>query len=86
VISTEFLDILRCPENRTRLRPAGAELLERLNGLVAAGKLVNKAGQPVAKPLEAGLVREDGAVFYLITDDIPILLIDEGIDLGALPQ
>lgn len=85
MISTEFLEILRCPETRTRLHLVDSQTLARLNDLIAAGTLVNKAGQPISKPLESGLVREDGGAFYPITDDIPILLVDEGIDLRSLP-
>ena len=34
-----------------------------------------------AYPLEAGLVRQDQKIVYPVRDGIPVLLIDEGIEL-----
>ena len=85
MIRQEFVEMLRCPENRTRLDLADEGLLKRLNDVVAQGTLKNKAGQVMDKPLEGGLVREDRTVLYPIVHDIPILLVDEGILLDQLP-
>lgn len=63
---------------------ADAELLARLNAAVAAGGLRNHLEQIVAEPLDAALVRQDGAVAYPVIERIPRLLIDEAIDLGPL--
>ena len=35
----------------------------------------------MSKPIEEGLVREDGQCLYAIEDGIPNMLIDERIDL-----
>ena len=67
------------PKPGVPLRAADAALLARLNQAVAQGRLANRAGRTVGRPLEAALVRADGAVLYPIVDDIPVLLIDEGI-------
>ena len=81
MIDKDLLKILVCPENRTPLRLADESLLDRLNRAVAAGMLKNRVGQPVQSPLEGGLVREDGTLFYPIIDGIPVLLLDEAIPL-----
>ncbi len=81
MIDKDLLKILVCPENRTPLRLADEALVDRLNRAVAAGTLKNRVGQPVQSPLEGGLVREDGALFYPIINGIPVLLIDEAIPL-----
>jgi len=81
MIDKDLLKILVCPENRTPLCLADKSLVDRLNRAAAAGRLKNRVGQPVLSPLEAGLVREDGALFYPIIDGIPVLLIDEAIPL-----
>jgi uncharacterized protein YbaR (Trm112 family) len=39
-------------------------------------------GKKVDTPLDAGLITEDGETIYRIDDDIPIMLIDEGIPAG----
>jgi uncharacterized protein YbaR (Trm112 family) len=81
MIRPELLKILVCPENRAPLALASDELVARLNRAVAAGQLTNKAGRKVEKPMDAGLVRADGAVLYPIVDEIPMMLVDEGIPL-----
>ena len=81
MIDKDLLKILVCPENHTPLRLADQSLVDRLNRAVAAGSLKNRVGQAVQSPLQGGLVREDGALFYPIVDGIPVLLIDEASPL-----
>lgn len=84
MIDKKLLEILVCPESRRPLRPADDELLARLNRAIAAGKVTNRGGQPVAEPLAEALVREDNALVYPIVDNIPVLLVDEAISLDQL--
>jgi uncharacterized protein YbaR (Trm112 family) len=84
MIDKELLDILVCPENRTRLELADAKLVEKLNQAIAAGELNNRAGEPVTEPIDGGLVREDGTLLYPIRDDIPVMLTDEAIPLEGV--
>jgi len=84
MLSAELLSLVCCPENRTPLKPAGDELLARLNAAIAAGRLKNRAGQTVSKRLDGALVRCDGQIAYPIVDEIPVLLIDESIPLDSL--
>ncbi len=84
MINKELLDILVCPESRTRLQVADEELLGRVNAAISAGTLVNRAGQTVTQACDGGLVREDGQVLYPVVEEIPILLVDEGIPLDQL--
>lgn len=81
MIDEELLSILACPETRQKLHEADTALVERVNTAIAAGQQQNVAGQPVTEPIEGGLVREDGAVLYPVREDIPVLLIDEGLPL-----
>lgn len=83
-LDPELLAILVCPESRQPLSVAGADLLERLNAAIEAGRAVTRAGDPVADPVAEGLLREDGGVFYAVREGIPIMLIDESIDVSAL--
>ena len=79
MIHPQLLKTLVCPENHTPLQLADESLLGRLNKAIAAGLVKNRAGQTIEKPLRSGLVRKDQAVLYPILDDIPVLLVDEGI-------
>ncbi|MCB9871871.1 MAG: Trm112 family protein [Planctomycetes bacterium] len=72
----EYLSILMCPKTRGALRLATPAELQRANAAAA------RDGQP-GEPLEAGLVCESGTLMYPIRDGIPILLIDEAIELGS---
>ena len=80
-IDNELLEILACPESRQGLALASAEVLERLNLEIDAGRLRNRGGDPVTKHIEEGIVREDGKILYVIDESIPIMLIDQSIEL-----
>lgn len=80
-IPDDLLEILVCPESKQPVRLASEELLATLNQRIRAGELRNRGGDRLEKPLEAGLVREDGKILYPIEDDIPVMLVDESIEL-----
>ena len=80
-VSPELLEILVCPESRQPVAVAPDDLLTRLNGEIDSGTLRNRGGDPVTKPIDEGLLREDGKVFYVIDDGIPVMLIEESIEL-----
>ena len=84
MIDPELLEILACPETKQPVRLAEAELVERLNGAIAERRLTNREGQVVTEPIQAGLVREDGNIVYPVRDDIPVMLVGEGIELSQL--
>jgi uncharacterized protein YbaR (Trm112 family) len=64
-----LLAFLRCPQTRQTLTLAPAALLARLV-------------EPGGKPLEAGLLRADGAVLYPIRGGIPVLLPEAAIPVA----
>ncbi len=81
MISAELLKILCCPETKQDLTLATASELETLNRRLEKKELLSVEGKIVSEPLTAGLLRDDGKVVYRIQNDIPILLIQEGIKL-----
>ena len=84
MINEDLLKLLVCPENRTRLSLAEHGLLARLNDAIGQRRLKNVAGQTLEHTLGGALVREDQAVAYPVIDEIPMLLVDEGIPLAQL--
>ncbi len=81
MINAELLRILCCPETHQEVRLADPAVIEKLNAQIAAGALKNRAGQPVQTRIDAGLVRADGKFLYPIRQNIPVMLVDEGIAL-----
>jgi uncharacterized protein len=77
------MNLLRCPETMQRLQPAPEPLMAELRRLQKTGELKLRNGNPLQLAPEAGLLRSDGQVLYLIQSGIPIMLIEESIDLAA---
>lgn len=85
-VSDRLLEILRCPQDRSRLHRADEATIARINRAIAAGKVVNVVGERIEKPLDGGLVREAGDLLYPVLDKIPVMLPDEAIDLDAFEE
>ena len=80
-VNAELLEILVCPETRQPVALADAAVLARLNAEIDAGRLRNRGGDKVSKRIDEGLLRQDGKVLYIVDDDIPVMLIEESIEL-----
>ena len=83
MIDKELLEILACPETHQPLSEASEELVAAVNAKIASG-LENVGKNKVEGEIGGGLVREDGQILYPIRDDIPVLLVDEGISLAGI--
>ena len=51
---------------------------------IRSGGMTNRRGDAVSEPRDEGLIREDDKVLYPVREDIPIMLIDEAIELDTL--
>ena len=80
-ISEFLLEILVCPEDKSKVTPAPAEKLAEVNAKIAAGSCLQRDGKKVTTAIDGLLIRADGKYGYAIRDTIPIMLIDEGIVL-----
>ncbi len=78
----KLLEIMCCPETHQPLAKAGVELIDDLNQRIQAGTLVDRVDEKVTEPIDGGLIREDGKILLPIRQDIPVMLIDQGIPLG----
>ena len=82
-VSPELLEILICPETQQPVSVAGEDVLARINAEISAGRLRNRGGDAVKEPIREGLIREDGRVLYPIDDGIPVMLIEESIEISV---
>ena len=79
MIAPDLLAILCCPETKQNIRLLEPNLVEKLNRRIEKGEMKTKGGQSVAEKIDGGLLRNDETVVYPIRDQIPIMLIEEGI-------
>jgi uncharacterized protein YbaR (Trm112 family) len=80
-VNPELLEILVCPETKQAVAPASDEILNRLNAEIDEKRLRSRGGQRVTSRIAEGLVRDDGKILYVIDDGIPVMLIEESIEL-----
>jgi uncharacterized protein YbaR (Trm112 family) len=81
-ISQELLEILVCPETKQPVAAAPDDVLAQINERIEAGEQRNRGGEPVAERISEGLLREDGKILYVVDDGIPVMLIEESIEVG----
>ncbi len=79
MIDRELLEILCCPKTKVPVEMLSEDKLKAVNDRIGRGEVKTVDGSKVDTPLDAGLITEDGKTIYRIDDDIPIMLIDEGI-------
>ena len=81
-VSSELLEILVCPETKQPISAAPDAVLATLNEKIGSNSLKNRGGDRVTSPITEGLIREDGKILYLVDDGIPVMLIEESIELS----
>jgi uncharacterized protein YbaR (Trm112 family) len=83
-VDKDLLAILCCPETKQPVHMADETLVTKLNDSIRSGRITNKGKQPVTECVDGGLVRADSSVFYPIRENIPVMLIEEGIPLEQI--
>jgi len=83
-IDKDLLAILCCPDTKQDVNLADEGLITKLNEAMSRGQLKNKGNKPVTEPLDGGLIRSDRKILYPIREDIPVMLIEEGIPLEGM--
>ena len=85
VIDKDLLTILCCPETKQAVTLADPGLIQRLNESIKGRQLKNAGKQMVTEPVDGGLLRADSQILYPIRENIPVMLIEEGIPLSQMP-
>ena len=80
-INPDFLEIIVCPENRTRLRLADAAMVARFNSAIESGRVITRGGDQLSQKVDGLLITKDGDRAYQIVDHIPNLVIEDSVDL-----
>lgn len=83
-LDKDLLAILCCPETKQAVTIADAALIQQLNEAIKARRLQNIGKQTVTELMEAGLLRADAKILYPIRENIPVMLIEEGIPIGQV--
>lgn len=83
-ISQELLDILCCPETKEDVHLISQEETDRINAAISGGSVKKRGGETETEKIDGGLLREDGKYLYPIRQEIPIMLIDEAIDMATV--
>jgi len=81
MLDPKFIEDLCCPETGQPLVLAESTLISQLNQAIAEQRLQNRTGDLIKEPIEGGLVRSDRQFLYPIRAQLPILLLDEAIQL-----
>lgn len=80
----QFLAILRCPIEKTKLTLANTDLIDRVNRSATEGKLCYEGGSTVEDAFDELLINEASSFAYGVRDDIPSLCKELGIPLNQL--
>ena len=78
-----LLKIMCCPETHQELRLAEPALITRLNSQIEQKTLKNRGGNLITEKLDTGLVRADGKFVYPMRQNIPVMLVEEAIEILA---
>jgi uncharacterized protein YbaR (Trm112 family) len=84
MLDPELLALLVCPETHQDLTPADPEQVGRLNEAIQRGGVRNTGGKEVDQPVDGALIRADRAIAYPVRDDIPVMLVAEGLPLAQI--
>lgn len=84
IMDKRLLTILRCPVTHKGLALAGSATLHTVNDAIRSGKVSNRDGRVLDRPLSEALLTDDGKVLYPVLDGLPVLLEGEAVNMEQL--
>ena len=82
MIDETLLSVLSCPETKKNLVLADEELIKCVNKRIASGEILTRNKKKVCLSIESGLLREgDDEFLYPIRNNVPVLLVEELLDI-----
>ena len=83
-IKDELLSILCCPKSKIPVKQLNSSQLAIINQEIGLGNVKYVDGDIVKDLLTDGLITTDHQTIYRIDDDIPIMLIEQGISVSQI--
>lgn len=84
MINEEFVDFLVCPLTKQTLNIADNALSLKLNQAIESKSLKNNSGQLVTEKIDTLLIREDKQLAYIVRNNIPVMIVEEAINLNDI--
>lgn len=84
-VDRKLVEILCCPVTKVPVKLMARDRLAILNRHIENGDVSRRDGTLVSEPLDAALITEDGQTIYVVEDDIPVMLDDQGILARQVP-
>lgn len=84
MLNPDLLALLVCPETHQDVSLASPDEIACINAAIGKGQVHTVAGLTVEQPVDGALIRVDRAVAYPVRDDIPVMLVAEGLDLSQV--
>ena len=81
MLEEKIIKLMVCPETKQGLSLADESLSGKINDLINANSIKNRGGAAITQPVDALLLREDGQVAYVIREGIPVMLVEDSIQL-----
>ncbi len=82
-VTAELLALIRCPITLSDLSVADSGLLLEINQRIEQREAVNRLGQIIDSPIDAGLVNADRSWLLPVRGKIVVLVADQAIPLKS---
>ncbi|MDH5720095.1 MAG: hypothetical protein OEZ13_05655 [Spirochaetia bacterium] len=78
----KLLEILVCPKSKKKLILADSVIIQKVNKMVNENKCKNINGDNISQDVIEGLYEPENKTFYIIKDNIPVLIYENAINLN----